>query len=107
VHETLQKATGSTDEPMLNIICSYQEGEWRVMIFPRAKHRPAFFFAEGDNKILISPAAVDFGGVVITPLEQDFRKLMKEHLIQMFDEVSIATATFATIANALTTTLPP
>jgi ATP adenylyltransferase/5',5'''-P-1,P-4-tetraphosphate phosphorylase II len=94
--------SSNNDEPMMNILSSYQEGEWRVIVFPRAKHRPSFFFEEGENKILISPAGVDFGGVVITPVERDFRRLTEEHLVQMFSEVSISADAFATLVNALT-----
>ena len=77
------------DEPMMNIICTYEKS-WRVIIFPRSKHRPNYFFEEGDNKILISPAAVDFGGVCIFPREEDFNKITKELLVDVFKQVTIS-----------------
>ncbi len=79
----------SAEEPMMNILCSFQNDAWRVVIFPRVKHRPSFFFEEGEKKILLSPASVDFGGICITPIEKDFQQLTKDHLIQMFDEVCL------------------
>jgi ATP adenylyltransferase/5',5'''-P-1,P-4-tetraphosphate phosphorylase II len=100
-HRTFQEIVASDEEPMMNIVCSFQDGEWRVMIFPRAKHRPSFFFEPGEKKMLISPAAVDLGGVIITPVEKDFRAVTKEHLVQMFDEVSIARDVFAVLTNRL------
>jgi hypothetical protein len=96
--------SGNTEEPMMNILSSYQEGEWRVIIFPRAKHRPSFFFDEGENKILISPAGVDFGGVVTTPVEKDFRTVTEEHLVQMFHEVSVSADGFAMLVERLAKT---
>lgn len=102
---TFQEVAATNDEPMLNIICSFQDGEWRVIIFPRAQHRPSFFFEEGERKILISPAAVDLGGVVITPVEKDFRGVTKEHLVQMFEEVTLAREPFAVLADRLSATL--
>jgi len=62
-------------EPMLNILASYSGGFWIVHLIPRKLHRPSQFFAEGDSKILLSPASVDMGGVVITPREDDFNKI--------------------------------
>lgn len=79
---------------MLNVITSYQHGQWRVIFFPRAKHRPSCFFAEGDDRILLSPASVDFGGVCVTPLEQDFRRVDQEILRTMFQEVCLPPEAF-------------
>ncbi|MEO8168472.1 MAG: DUF4922 domain-containing protein [bacterium] len=81
---------GGAEEPMMNILASYQEGEWRIILFPRAKHRPSFFFKEGNAKMLISPGAVDLGGVIMTPREEDFKRISDEILVEMFEEVSIS-----------------
>ncbi len=87
------------EEPMLNILASYEQG-WRVLVFPRAKHRPSFFFAEGDEKILISPAAVDLGGVCITPLERDFQRLTREQIAGMFQEIALGKREFEELARS-------
>ncbi|MCC6396228.1 MAG: DUF4922 domain-containing protein, partial [Bacteroidetes bacterium] len=63
----LQELKGETDEPMVNLIAWYDTLTWYVLVFPRVQHRPSFFFAEGDARLLISPAAVDLGGVSVTP----------------------------------------
>ncbi|MDR1984771.1 MAG: DUF4922 domain-containing protein [Prevotellaceae bacterium] len=76
-------------EPMLNIICCADKDEWTVHIFPRAKHRPSQFFAEGDAQLLISPASVDLGGVFITPRYCDFEKITKHDIIDIFNQVTI------------------
>ena len=68
-----KQSADTDDEPLLNIIASYRENAWRVFLIPREKHRPDFYFAEGENNILLSPASVDIGGVCITPLEKDFK----------------------------------
>lgn len=77
------------EEPMLNILCWSEEGKWKVAVFPRRKHRPACYSAEGDANILISPASVDMGGVFITPLEKDFKKITADDLEQILDEVCL------------------
>jgi ATP adenylyltransferase/5',5'''-P-1,P-4-tetraphosphate phosphorylase II len=78
----------STEEPLLNIICNYTD-ECNILIFPRSKHRPSYFFAQGDGQILISPAAVDFGGVLIFPREEDFNKITKELVVDIFHQVTL------------------
>jgi hypothetical protein len=78
------------EEPMINIISFYEEEYgWRVIIFLRAKHRPAVFFAEGDEKMLVSPAAIDLGGAVIFPREEDFNRITKEKITEIFKEVFV------------------
>ncbi|MBN2572817.1 MAG: DUF4922 domain-containing protein [Ignavibacteriales bacterium] len=96
-----KKISPSDEEPMLNIISNYEQNKWRVIIFPRAKHRPYQYFAEGDGNILLSPAAVDFGGVFITPLEKDFNKISKDDIIDIFRQTSISTEYFEFIKKEL------
>ena len=76
-------------EPMMNILTWYEDGKWSSCIFPRAQHRPSCYFAEGDENIFLSPASVDMGGVFITPLEKDFRKIDAEHLEKILSEVCL------------------
>ena len=89
----LKLVLSENEEPMLNILAAYEE-RWKVLVFPRARHRPSFFFAEGDGKMLISPAAVDLGGVCITPLEKDFHRVTRELVVKMFEEVTLGKAEF-------------
>jgi hypothetical protein len=65
-----------------------------LLIFPRSKHRPTHFFEEGEKKILISPAAVDLGGVLIFPREEDFEKITKELIVDVFNQVTLSDAEF-------------
>jgi hypothetical protein len=74
---------------MLNILCGFNEGDWRVIVFPRSKHRPDAFFKEGSDRIMISPAAVDIGGLIITPLEKDFNGVDAPLVESIFREVSV------------------
>jgi len=78
-----------TEEPMINVLCSYQENIWRLIIFPRYKHRPDIYFKEGDDRVLISPAAVDMGGLIVTPLERDFLRVDARLIEDVFAEVSV------------------
>jgi len=92
--------TGSKSEPMLNLVCSYdQEFGWGLIIFLRSKHRPELYFNNDPDKILISPAAIDLGGMIITPREEDFKKVDKESLQKIIDEVSLDPNTFESMTN--------
>jgi len=74
-------------EPMLNILTWCENGKWITYLFPRKKHRPACYFAEGGANLLISPASVDLGGVFITPLEKDFEKITAENITGILNEI--------------------
>ncbi|MCU7496124.1 MAG: DUF4922 domain-containing protein [Ignavibacteria bacterium] len=89
------------EEPMMNILSFYEDAKWHVLVFPRAKHRPSYFFMEGDDNILLSPASVDMGGVLITPLEKDFNKITRENIVDIFRQVTLQDETFGTIAEKL------
>jgi hypothetical protein len=86
--EAWKKTLDSTEEPKINILCSYQEELWRLIILPRRKHRPDIYFLESDDRVIISPAAVDIGGLVVTPLERDFLRADAKLIESIFAEVT-------------------
>ncbi len=77
------------DEPMLNILVSRNADKWRIFVFPRKLHRPSQYFNEGEERILLSPASVDLGGVLITPREEDYNKLDARIIKDIFEQVTI------------------
>lgn len=79
----------SQSEPMLNILCTYQDNRWRITTFLRRKHRPDCYFLEGEEKMTFSPASVDFSGVCILPVERDFIRITPDRLRSMFRELTI------------------
>jgi len=76
------------EEPMINIAGFREEKKWRLVIFPRRKHRPEAFFSEGDARVVVSPGAIDMGGVLITPVEKDFERLDAAAVDAIYREVS-------------------
>ena len=89
IYECLDIPEGE-EEPMLNILCYFDNDAWRIFVFPRKKHRPTCYFAEDDENILISPASVDMGGMFITPLEKDFNKITAADIKAILDEVCLS-----------------
>ena len=76
-------------EPMMNII-AWRQGETTLsVVLPRKKHRPACYTQEGQAQYIISPGAVDMGGLFITPREEDFRKITPEVAMGIYQEVSL------------------
>lgn len=77
-------------EPMMNVLALYDEAEgWDLCIFPRRKHRPDCYYAEGSERLLSSPASVDLGGVFILPIEEDFNKINATLLESILKEVCL------------------
>jgi hypothetical protein len=76
-------------EPLLNIAGFYNKGTWRLLIFPRRKHRPDAFFEEGDARIVVSPAVIEMAGILVTPFEKDFERLDKAAVESIYEEVSL------------------
>jgi hypothetical protein len=91
VYQVLRELGQTTDwaEPLVNIICVYDSKLWTVYLFPRAKHRPAAFFAEGDERLTVSPGAIDMAGVVVVPERAHFDKIGSEEITHIFAEVSL------------------
>ncbi len=101
VYDALKDITRSSEEPMLNMISSFINGRWQVIIFPRGKHRPDQYFAEGDGRLLISPAVVDLGGLLIVPRKEDFEKISAEIIIDIFRQVFIDDKTFESLSQRI------
>jgi ribosomal protein S18 acetylase RimI-like enzyme len=86
---TLKKVLLIEEEPMVNIAGLQKEGRWRLVIFPRRKHRPEAFFREGDARVLVSPGVIDMGGLLITPVKKDFERLDEAEVENIYREVSL------------------
>jgi ATP adenylyltransferase/5',5'''-P-1,P-4-tetraphosphate phosphorylase II len=95
------KVQSDRPEPMLNILTDFTFKEWIIHIIPRKQHRPSYFFNEDDNKILVSPAAVDLGGVIITPREEDFKKITKDIIAEIFSQVCFNENEISGLLNGL------
>ncbi|MDD2307342.1 MAG: DUF4922 domain-containing protein [Prolixibacteraceae bacterium] len=88
-------------EPMMNVLCSFSDGWWKIHLFPRKAHRPTHFYEEGEKQILISPGSVDFGGVFILPRREDFDKISKENIVDILAQVCIDQDTFLELTEEI------
>ena len=88
-------------EPMLNILSSYYKGRWHVHVFPRKLHRPWQYFEDGEKQILLSPASVDMGGVLITPREADYIQITMDDAKDIFQQVCLDNESFDEIFRSI------
>jgi hypothetical protein len=77
-------------EPLVNVLCWWNktDRQWHLVFFPRRKHRPACY-GEGEGKLLLSPAAVDMGGLWAVPEKKDFDSLTAPQIQALFDELCL------------------
>lgn len=79
-------------EPRMNILAwSMPKGDGDrhivTVVIPRSKHRPDCYSKDGDEQVLVSPGALDMGGLVIVPRREDFDKMSAELVRSVIGEV--------------------
>ena len=77
------------DEPMMNIVAWRNGTEYLSVVFPRRKHRPDCYYADGADKLMVSPGAIDMAGLVITPRKEDFERLTTARIQTILQEICI------------------
>ena len=86
---SLGRGVGGEVEPMLNIVCTFEDGRWFTFVIPRKAFRPWQYTAEGDQQLLVSPATVEMCGIFITPIESHFERITKEDVESILEQVTI------------------
>ncbi|MDL2223738.1 DUF4922 domain-containing protein [Bacteroidales bacterium OttesenSCG-928-M06] len=76
-------------EPMFNIVCWKESEIWQLVVFPRKQHRPKQYYETGKNQILLSPGVVDFGGILVVPRKEDFDKLDKDVVENIYSQLTL------------------
>ena len=89
------------EEPMMNILM-WQSGDSVLsVVLPRRKHRPECYTAAGDAQYMISPGAIDMGGLIITPRETDFRRVTPELILDIYRELSLTPEQMQEVIQAI------
>ena len=101
VLEQSEECAKDHPEPMMNIV-AWRDGEhFLFVVFPRRKHRPDCYHASGEEQRLVSPGALDMAGLVITPREEDFKRLDTDEVLSIYKEVSVSDREMAHIVESL------
>ena len=88
-------------EPMMNILGWRRGDEYLLVVIPREKHRPDCYRAEGDQQFIVSPGALDMAGLIITPREEDFRRLTPELAISILRECAMGETMFSEVVQRM------
>lgn len=91
----LEAAVPGPDEPLLNLIVSGYGDDLLGILFPRRAHRPDCFYARDEAALLVSPGAVDVGGLVVVPHEHDFERIDARCMRDIYRQVCLGPELFA------------
>ena len=95
----LAAALPQEPEPWVNVVAwRGPDAGFTLLLHPRTKHRPEAFHRE---ELVVSPAAIDLSGLVVTPVERDFERLTGPDLRSVFDEVTIGETERAAVVAGL------
>ena len=89
VYNSLPQNEGET-EPMMNVVSWRVAEQYLTVVFPREKHRPDCYKAEGEAQYIVSPGALDMAGLIITPRQEDFERLTSEKAEAILREVALS-----------------
>ncbi len=79
------------EEPRLNLIAwSPEKGRTIFAVIPRSKHRPDCYSESGKKQIMVSPGAIDMGGLLILPREEDYQNITLDKARSILQEVAFS-----------------
>lgn len=76
-------------EPLMNVVCLYEDQKWYIWVLPRKAFRPWQYTAEADKQLLVSPATVEMCGIFITPIAEHFERTTKEDIESILQQCSL------------------
>ncbi len=104
IYNILNNLTGNTDhEPKMNILCKHTNNGWRITVFPREKQHTSHFFKTDSRRIVTGPAAVEFGGIMVLPREEDFIKITKTDIVEIYSEATINSDKYDSLVRSIKT----
>ncbi len=98
-------------EPDVNLLAwmeetaTTQQNTMITIVFPRRKHRPDCYTAEGKAQMLVSPGALDMGGLIITPRPEDYQRITAKQAVSILREVTLPESEMLQIGRRLHNTM--
>ena len=87
------KISDNSIEPMLNIISTFDNNKWLILIFPRKKNKVGF------EQIIPELDSVNLGGLCFTDRKEIFETATKNDFEKMFEKNSVSTEFFEYLVN--------
>jgi hypothetical protein len=97
----LQQIEASTGEPMFNLLAHFAAGRYTIVLFPRAAHRPACYFAAGPDQLLISPAVLEMSGLLVATEPDHFARVDERVARAIYEDVSMSTPQFGGLVEKI------
>ena len=93
--DKLRELSGQAQEPMVNVFALQLQQAQVLVVFPRTLHRPACFYAEAQEQILVSPGALDMAGLMVVAELDHFARLDDKMVCDIYAQVSLDDARFS------------
>jgi len=84
----------NTTEPETNIGIVFKQKIYRIIVFPREKHRPDEYFRTDESRILVSPGFADMAGIIPCSYPPNFESITKKDIQSIMNQVSISEENF-------------
>lgn len=89
------------EEPMVNLLVNYTDGRYLAVLIPRTAHRPACYFADGPDRLAVSPAALEMAGVLVVADPDHFDRVDVATARSLYDEVCLEESRFNQLVEAM------
>jgi hypothetical protein len=93
--------SSSGDEPLVNLLATRRGDRVLAALFPRRAHRPRCYFADGEARLAISPAALEMAGVLVVAEPEQLDRVDAAAAQQIFEDVSIERGPFERLLESL------
>lgn len=91
--------TGTSDEPLINLLVMFDDPGWTVYLFPRETHRPICYF---EGTLTVSPASLDMAGWLVVPVRKQFQEISAKRIKDVFAEVTLQPHAFSQLVQTIT-----
>ena len=99
--DLLARDAPAGEEPMLNLLATHRGGRVKAALFPRAAHRPTCYFAEGEARLAISPAALEMAGVLVVAEPEQLDRVDAAAARRIYEDVSVEREQFERLLESL------
>jgi hypothetical protein len=82
-------AESAEDEPLMNVVCVFENNKWYTFVLPRKAFRPWQYTAQANKQLMVSPATVEMCGIFITPIAEHFERITKEDIESILQQCSL------------------
>lgn len=87
----IDSKTGQPDRGLVNAFFWIGDnGMLRIAVVPRRAHRPECYDLPENERLVISPGAIDMTGLIVTPRREDFDRLTPAIIERIYSDVAFS-----------------